>query len=498
VARPQERPDPVAPGYAPPDVVVDTRPMWRILAGRTYRPVVLLAGLGAFFAVRALDTPEGLSPAGQNALAVFAVCVVYWVTNAVPLMVTSLLAMVLLPTIGVLSARETYALFGNEAVFFILGAFILAASLMKCGLSTRIAVAILRRFGHTPRTLLLSLYLMNAFMAFFMSEHAVAAMTFPITVEIAAVLRLDRQRSNYARGLFLALAWGSSTGGIATLLGGGRAPLAIGMLHETTGQSYSFAEWTLAAWPLFVILIVAGWYVITRFFPIDIDSVRAADAIIEEKALRMGRLSVRERMIGSVMLCTLAAWIILGEDFGLATIALAGVTLLFLLNILRWRDVEQYVNWGVLLMYGGAIALGAAMDRSGAATWLASGLLSRWGSSPPVVVGLLSAISMLLTEAMSNSAVVALLLPVALGISERFGIDARAMAPVIAVPAGLSFTLPVRTPGNAIAYSSGYLRLRDVIVPGLVMVVVAWVSFQLVANYYWPLIGIPLAGTPHP
>ena len=487
MSRPQERLQP------PADVIIDTRPLWRILAGRTYRPVVLGVGLLAFLALRTMEPPAGLTAAGQSALAIFALCLVYWVTNVIPLMVTSLLAMVLLPTTGVLSAKDTYALFGNEAVFFILGAFILAASLMKCGLSTRIAIAVLRRFGHTPRTLLLSLYLMNAFMAFFMSEHAVAAMTFPITVEIARVLRLRPERSNYARALFLALAWGSSIGGIATLLGGGRAPLALGMLHESSGQSYSFAEWTLAAWPLVAVLLVAGWMLILRFFPIDVASVRDADAVIEEKALRMGRPSAQERAIGLVMLGTLAAWIVGGEEFGLATIALAGVTVLFVLDIVGWRDVEQYVNWGVLLMYGGAIALGAALNRSGAAAWLAKILLSHWGHSPAAVIALLSAISIVLTEVMSNSAVVALLLPVALGISQQFGIDPRAMAPAIALPAGLAFTLPVGTPGNAIAYSSGYLRLRDMLVPGSILVVIAWAAFNLVAVYYWPLIGITLA-----
>src|SRR5882724_6681725 len=181
----------------PREVVIDRRPLWRILFGRTYRPVVLAAGVLVFLLISTMETPEGLSPTGQKALAVFAICVVYWVSDVFPLMVTSLLAMVLITTTGVLSAKDTYALFGNEAVFFILAAFILAASLMKCGLSTRISLAILRRFGHTPRALLLSLFLMNAFMAFFMSEHAVAAMTFPITVEIARVLRLSPQRSNY-------------------------------------------------------------------------------------------------------------------------------------------------------------------------------------------------------------------------------------------------------------------------------------------------------------
>ena len=112
------------------------------------------------------------------------------------------------------------------------------------------------------------------------------------------------------------------------------------------------------------------------------------------------------------------------------------------------------------------------------------------------MIAILSGLSIILTEAMSNSAVVALLLPVALGSAQALGIDPRAMAPAIALPAGLAFTLPVGTPGNAIAYSSGYLTLRDMVVPGTVLVVIAWVAFNLVAHFYWPLIGISL-GPPH-
>ena len=473
-----------------PDVVVDTRPLWRVLIGRTYRPTMLLLGAAAFFAVRMMPAPDGLQPVAQRALAVFVVCLVYWVTNVLPLMVTSLLAMVLLPLTNVQSAKDTYALFGNEAVFFILGAFLLAAALIRCGLSTRVALAVLRRFGHTPRTLLLSFFLMNAFMAFFMSEHAVAAMTFPITVEIARVLRLPRGQSSYGRALFLAMAWGTQIGGIATLLGGGRAPLALGMLRESTGQTYSFGQWTLAAWPLVAALLVAGWQVIIRFFPIDIASVRDADHVIEEKALRMGRPSANERAIGLIMLGTLAAWIIGGEEFGLASIAMGAVVVIFLFGLLTWGGVEEYVNWGVLLMYGGAIALGSALNRSGASVWIASVTVSRWAHSPLAVIAMISAFGILLTEAMSHSAVVALLMPVALGIAQQFGIDPRIMAPVVALPSGLAFTLPVGTPGNAIAYSSGYLRLRDMLGPGFLLVAIAWAVFNLVVRYYWPLIGL--------
>src|SRR5262249_27754004 len=293
-----------------------------------------------------------------------------------------------------------------------------------------------------------------------------------------------------------AMAWGTQIGGIATLLGGGRAPLAIGMLRESTGQSYSFLQWTLAAWPLVAVLLVVGWQMIVRFSPIDIASVRGADVVIEEKALRMGRPSVRERAIGFVMLGTLAAWIIGGEDFGLASIALAGVVVIFLFRLLTWADVEPYVNWGVLLMYGGAIALGSALNRSGASDRMAGGTVRRWAHRPVSVGALISGFGILLTEAMSHSAVVALLMPVALGIAQQFGIDPRVMAPVVALPSGLAFTLPVGTPGNAIAYSSGYLRLRDMLGPGFLLVGIAWAVFNLVVRYYWPLIGLTVSVQP--
>jgi sodium-dependent dicarboxylate transporter 2/3/5 len=440
-----------------------------------------------------MPAQEGLSDSGQRALAVFAICLVYWVSNVLPLMVTSLLAMTLLPLSGVISAKDTYASFGNEAVFFILGVFVLAAALMKCGLSTRLALTILRRFGRTPRTLLRSLFLMNAFLSFFMSEHAVAAMTFPITLEVASVLGLRPRQSNYGRALFIAMAWGTQIGGIATLLGGGRAPLAIGMLREATGETFSFLQWSLTAIPIVAVLLVVGWVILIRWFPIDIESVRAADEIIDEKVLKMGRMSLRERMIGLVMLATLAVWIIGGEELGLASVALGAVVVIFALDLLTWEGLQPFVNWGVLLMYGGAIALGSALNHSGASAWIAKVTVSRWATNPYEVIAIISAIGIVLTEAMSHSAVVALLMPVALGIATQYGIDPRIMAPAVALPSGLAFTLPVGTPGNAIAYSSGYMQIRDMLIPGAIMVVVAWIAFNVTAIYWWPLIGLAIA-----
>ena len=481
---------------APPDISVDTRPLWIIVFARSRQPLLLVIGVAIFWAVLTMPPPEGLSDSGQKALAVFSLCVFFWVFDVIPLMITSLLAIILIPLTGVMTAPQAYALFGNEAVFFILGAFILAACFMKSGLSTRIALGILRRFGHTPRRLLISVLLLNAAMSCVMSEHAVAAMNFPILVEITTGLRLNPRRSRYGKALFLAMAWGTTVGGVATLLGGGRAPLAIGILKEATGRSFTFVEWSLAIVPLVVVLLAITYAVIVWFFPIDVDTVQAADDALRDKAMALGRMRCQERAIATVMLLTFAAWVVGGEEFGLANIALAAVVLLFVLQLVSWRDVERYVNWGVILMYGGAICLGSAINKSGAAAWIAQVTIMRWADHGPMVVLLLSAMGILLTEAMSNSAVVALLMPVSLGIASQFDMDPRIMALIVAVPAGLGFTLPIGTPANAIAYSSGHLSIRDMVVPGVCLSIASWVVFNVVANWYWPLLGLSIQGSP--
>jgi sodium-dependent dicarboxylate transporter 2/3/5 len=420
------------------------------------------------------------------------VCLILWVTSVLPLMITSLLALVILPASGVLPTGKVYALFGNEAVFFILGVFILAACLMKSRISTRLALAVLHRFGHSPRTLFASVYLLNAFMSFFMSEHAVAAMNFPIIMEIVAVLRLPKTKSNYAKALFLSMAWGTTIGGVATLLGGARAPLALGMARDASGKTFTFLEWALANLPIVAILLVVGYVVIVAFFPLDVKNIREADELIAEKRLALGRMSFQEKSIAWIMLATLVGWVVGGEEFGLASVALAAVVVLFVFDLVRWRDVEQYVSWGILLMYGGAIVLGAVVNQSGAAVWMSQNTIGRWAATPWTAVFIISALSILLTELMSNSAVVALLMPVVLGMCQTYHIEPRVMALVVAVPAGLGFTLPIGTPSNAIAYSSGYLTVRDMVIPGAILAVSSWAAFNLVAWLVWPYLGIAI------
>jgi solute carrier family 13 (sodium-dependent dicarboxylate transporter), member 2/3/5 len=457
------------------------------------RALSILIALAACAAIVLAPPPEGLSREGQNAIAVFTLCFVLWVGNALPLSVTSLFAIVLLPTLKVIPATRSFELFGSPVVFFILGAFILAAAMMRSGLSTRLALAFLRRFGGSPRSLLAGVIFSGGLLSFWMPEHAVAALLFPIVLEIARALRLEPMRSGYGRALLLALAWGAVAGGVATFLGGARTPLALGMLREHYDLSITFVRWMVAVAPLSIILMAAVYFVLSRVFKIEVDDVSRARDALDAKAKSLGPLSRREKGVAVVVIFTVAAWVAAGRDIGLASISILAAVALFVFNLIDWKSVEEYVNWGVILMYGGAIAVAAALHESGGARWIA-GLATRHISGlPPFWMLVVFAIAAaFLTEAISNVAAVALLLPICFGIADGAGVSPVAVVFVVAVPAGLAFALPMGTPPNAIAYSAGYYRIRDSLSVGALVKAIALVLLFLFLKFYWPLLGVSM------
>jgi len=267
----------------------------------------------------------------------------------------------------------------------------------------------------------------------------------------------------------------------------------MAVLEQVSGEpGFTFLSWSLYTLPTVAIMLVIGYLVISHWFPIDEDSVAGAESVLAERVHDLGKVSTEEKAIAAVMLITVFMWITAGHRLGLANIAIAAVVVLFALRLIRWRDVEDYVNWGIILMYGGAICLGTALHISGAAPWLANLTIGAWADTPARVVASLSLVAWLLTEAISNTAVVALLMPVGLGIAHDVGMPLAMVAPAVAIPAGLAFAFPIGTPANAIAYSSGYLRLRDLFVPGMLMGLAAWVVFNLTVHLYWPMLGVRL------
>jgi len=462
----------------------------------------LLAREGVPFAVLALlcslalwagvqDAPVGLTAQGWHALLVFLFCLMLWISALIPLAATSLLGLALLPLTGVLPAAETYAMFGSPAVFFILGAFMLAAGARATGLSEHLALALIDRVGTGPRQLLAAMLLLPAVMAFVMPEHAVAAIFLPIAWDIVCNLNL-KIGDRYAQALFFAVAWGSIIGGVMTLLGGARGPLALGMVQQITGQSFSFMDWTLAAGPLVLLMLLAALLLLWLTTPFDGVDIARARACIEQRQLELGNLEPRGWLMGALLTVTVLAWMEGGHASSLAAIALLSVAAMFALRLVRWDEIEQQVSWSVVLMYGGAIAVGSSLSVSGAGSWLATQFFPE-GLSGLALVMALTLATLLLTEGVSNAAAVAILLPVAIPVGLSAGIDPVTIALAVGIIAGFAFMLPMGTPPNAMIYGTGFVQRLAMLSFGGVLSLAALLLFVALVRFWWPVAGFGIS-----
>lgn len=465
------------------------RAFWQYSTSSQGRWIWSFLALAIYLSVMIIPLPASYTVEARRSLAVFGVAVFLWATNTLPLPVTGIVILALLPFSGAISQKSTYTYFGNWAVFFVLGVLILSSPIMRSGLSTRLALAVVSRFGKTQSSLLGAILGIGALMSCFIIAHAVAAMLFPIVLE---VVRATGAKAGTKFGLaaFMAMAWGAVIGSNATLLGGARGPLALGILQNATGQTISFGEWTLWSMPVVIVLGLVSYGLLLLVMGDEKVSLKAAQKFLEVRNKQLGPISRREMLTAGLIVFVIVLWLTKGESWGLDTIAFLGVGLAFVLGIAEWREVEEDVNWGIIVMYGSAIALSGALDSTGATEAVTKQLLSLGIQSPTIIFVAVVLIALLLTEFMSNAATVAVLMPVALSLATSYGIDPRAITLGVVVPAGLGFMFPVSTPAIAIAVGSGYVKPLAVLRWGLWLDLIGCLLFLLMSKVYWPLVGL--------
>jgi len=273
---------------------------------------------------------------------------------------------------------------------------------------------------------------------------------------------------------------------MTTLLGGARGPLAIAILEKSTGQTISFSKYILFTIPIVLLISLLASLVLIKITPKNIQ-IKACKSEIEGKVNKLGKLSRKEKKVLLVMIPTLLAWIFFSNTIGIAGIALASTVALFVFNAVKWSEVERDVNWGVILMYGGAISLGYTLYECGVSNWLIQLSLGGFNNTT-VILLLMTIIVVLLTESMSNTAVVAFLLPVALSVALSLNMNPIIIVLIVTIPAGIAFMMPMSTPAVAMMLSTGYLELKDTIKYGSILTITGIALTFLSAILYWPLI----------
>lgn len=469
----------------------DARSRWRLVLVRTWPALVALLAIGGAALVLALAPGDarfaGLPGPAARALAVFAATLALWISGAVPLVATALLVFLGLCAADLGAPATVVTWFARDVVLFLLGAFLLAATLSAAHVADHLALRVVAALGTNPARLRLALFWCAFTASLAMSEHAVMAMLFPLALRIRDALGRPAGSSSYVRGLFFALAWGATIGGIATYLGGGRNPLGMGLLEASGHPPLGFFAFTAYSLPVAIPLGLFAAWLLGRAFPVDLPAIDEARSALARRRRELGRFAIRQWAVSLLVLAAIAGWAGFGYRH-IALVAVAAAAVALATRLVRWRDVATHVPWDLLMIYASALALAKGLEATGAHRLLAAAVGPALGLGAWAAIVVLAGIAMLLTEAMSNAAVVSLLVPLAIGLAGPLGLDPVHATVAISLSAGLAFMLPMGSPPLAIAFASGEFAVRQMAWWGALLNLAGLLLLAAAARWVWPLL----------
>ena len=459
------------------------------------RRIGLVLGPAVFLLLLAMPFDQ-LSPEGHRLAAVWALVIIFWTTEALPLPVTALLGPALAIMLQVAPVREALAPFANPLIFLFIGSFILAQALFVHRVNERIAYGVLswKFVGARPTRILIAYGALAAFLSAWMSNTATAAMLVPLGLSLVAFMETEgKLPKNYGTALMLMTAYGCSRGGMATPVGTPPNLIAIGMLSEQLDVRISFVEWMLIATPITVVLMVIVFFYLNWVGQTGVKQIPGADLVITERKVALGPLKRGE--VNALIACgvTVLLWVgqgllplLLGREQAVtqavlssipeSVAALTGAVLLFALPIsktqrttLTWKQASQ-IDWGTILLFGGGLSLGTMAGSSGLALAVGEGITSLVPTNEVVTLTFAAALfTVVLSEAMSNTAATNIAIPIVISIALAMGVNPMIPAISAGLAASIAVVLPVSTPPNAIVYASGRVPIIHMVKYGLLM-----------------------------
>lgn len=444
--------------------------------------------IGIFVFLFLLAVPLGIETIIQRTLAIVLLCAIWWISEAIPIPATALLPGFLLPVFGILPIDTAFGQYANKVIFLFLGGFLIAQAMIKWKLDKRIALHVLKRSGTNPATILFAFMLITAFLSAFISNTATVAMMLPIGMAILLRVNVSKD-SEFGKVLMLGIAYSATIGGISTLIGTPPNVVMAGFMDTLLGQTMSFFEWLKIGLPFSAIMLPLTWrYLLWRHKP-EIKKVQSSK-FVHEEIKKLGPMSRGEKNALFVFILVATLWIshpfwhyipihgivALEATVHDSMIAMIAAMLLFIIPVnfrkwqptLSWRDAQK-ISWGVLILFGGGLALGKGMFESGTAHWIASHLS---GIQALPVLGMILVIGILctfLTEVTSNTATTGMILPILIAMATSFNINPLLLIFPATLACSNAFMLPIATPPNAIAYGSGYIKMQDMIRTGFLL-----------------------------
>nr|WP_282730664.1 DASS family sodium-coupled anion symporter [Methanobacterium alcaliphilum] len=429
----------------------------------------------------------GLSSSGHAAIALLIFAIIMWATEAAHLAVTSLIILFIQPIIGIESFDKAVIGFANPILFLMIGGFIMAEAIRKSGLAQRLTYALLSKLGTSPgKGLFVSIFSTGILSAWI--ENVVAfAMLLPIIKEIVLLMGCtgaEKGKSNYAKAMILGASFGSLAGGFGTEIG--TAPNLMAAAY--TG--IPFVSWMAFGFPLAIVMMFVIWFILGRIFPSEVKGIVGGDSTLKEKINNLGKISRDEKISAAILLFAIFLWISAGyTGIDSYSVALIGAVLFLLTGVISWRDAQTNVDWGLIVFFGGALSLGAALLNTGAADWLIKDLVALMGNDPSTIAIMLvlMVIAVCITQVMSNIALSAIMVPLSVTLAQTQGLAVGTYAVPVAIACSLSFMFPMADPTVAMAYGSGFVNVKEIFKAGLPMVVIGIILTALVMIFWAPM-----------
>ena len=458
---------------------------------------------------------DGLDGSGIFVVASALWIATWWMTEAIPIPATSLMPLFLFPMGGVMDSDQVSSAYGADIIFLFLGGFLLAVAMEKWNLHTRVALTIIRAIGTTSATIMLGFMIATALLSMFVSNTAAVMIMIPIGLAIIkeahslSTEEMGGDVTKFEKQLVLGIGYAGTIGGLGTLIGTPPLIILAGQMNEIFGYDMSFAQYMMIGVPSVLIMLVIAWYFMTFVaFKHNLKELPGGSKIINQEFEALGKTTKEEKWVLMVFLFAASMWILRGfvfEHFSFlemltdGSIAMLAAVLLFLIptkrqqgRILDW-SVARDLPWGVLLLFGGGLALAAAIVETGVDQWLGDLLVNIEGTHILIMMGIVSLMILFLTEFTSNTATATMILPVLAGLAMAVEVHPLALMLPAAMAANCAFMLPVGTPPNAIVFGTGKVSIQEMAKAGFGLNIIALILIVGISYFLLPIVyGIDL------